>query len=57
MAPLSELHEPNDTQPKTENEHRALILKLRWLGLEQESIRRAAQLESPPGECLLGGTD
>jgi len=57
MAPPSERHEPDGTQPTTEHEHRGLILKLRWLGFEQESIRRAAQLESPPGESLLGGTD
>lgn len=57
MALPSERYEPDDTQPKTEHEHRGLILKLRWLGFEQELIRRAAQLESPPGESMLGGTD
>ncbi len=57
MALPSERHEPDNTQTARENEDRALILKLRWLGLEQESVRRAVRLESPPGESMLGGTD
>jgi hypothetical protein len=58
MVPLSKLHDADDKQPMTESdEHRARILKLRWIGLEQEAIRCGAQLKSPPGESMLGGTD
>jgi len=61
MVPLSKLHEADDMQPMTESiesdEHRARILKLRWIGLEQEAIRCGARLKSPPGESMLGGTD
>jgi hypothetical protein len=61
MALPSTLHEPDDIRPITEStesdEYRALILKLRWIGLEQEAVQRGAQFKSPPGESMLGGTD